>query len=504
MVSKIRSVVLIFVLVMLFSGGVHGKPLQEGVTIDGIYYGKGYDPESPNLLIGGIFQKSPNPNDNPDLKKLADDNQAIYIPTYYDPNLANFKETVLAVSDAALGRYSDFNGLNQLNKLKGEYNTVIAYSGGTATAITALEKQIVTCDTLILISPMAAGVPDAESKIDAVFTTDIMRYTGTGIGSQLMRENERSKIIEETKSVAKKNFEDQINKILSNGDSAAVKNIIVIQSKDDKLPEGDAFQYRFLEANDPNAPSWINKIEVNDIILGYVPNGHEAIFKTYAMNNIKDGACTDLGTPQPSTRSVVADTPRFEETTPVAADVNSIGTPFGDNTVAQKKQQPNLAATAAQARSDVAVLSGPNGDKLLSSIKNWCGGDLICDAANLVELGRYDDAVYLYQTIIERDPDSIYVWRLLGDALNKLGRTDEANAAFAKSDEVQKELENQRELEDQRERRLSSQEEENLVRRSGGAHPSHPSSSGSSGSSGGLSQEQKDAIKNALDSGAFS
>ena len=72
MVLIIRSVAIMLLLTMLFSGVVHGKPLPEGITVDGIYYGKGYDPENPtpNLFIDGISQKSPNPDDNPDNEKM--------------------------------------------------------------------------------------------------------------------------------------------------------------------------------------------------------------------------------------------------------------------------------------------------------------------------------------------------------------------------------------------------------------------------------------------------
>jgi len=67
-----------------------------------------------------------------------------------------------------------------------------------------------------------------------------------------------------------------------------------------------------------------------NVILGNVLNGHNDIFEKYAMQTIKNGAVLDSGTTQTSTDSIAASASALEETTPVAADVYSIGTPQSD------------------------------------------------------------------------------------------------------------------------------------------------------------------------------
>jgi tetratricopeptide (TPR) repeat protein len=529
---------------MLFSGVVHGEPLKEGVTIDGIYYGKGYDPENPNLVVGGILQNGPNPDDNPDLKKFADDNHAIYDPAYCSGNsVLNIKKDALAVNEASLGEKTDYNGLKSSTLDGKKYNTIIAYSGGTATAVTALAKESVTCDTLILISPMAAGVPDGKSKIDALVSEAGKKYSGTGLAGSLQRGNEQKeidKLKEEAKKTARKNFEDQIDKILSGGDSAAVKNIIVIQSKEDKLPYGDVFQYRVPEANDPNAPSWRNKIEVNDINLGFVLNGHEAIFKTYAMNNIKNGVCTDLNTPQSGLGGTIpfhaADSNNAEALNNKGNVLKNQGKHDEANQLLgkiQEKQQPKTAATTTQKRSGAFVIDYTSGHEVFSSMETarnaenaknaerreiglqeaatlcaqgkydeaiqvykiatgWSeaddseAGDIpyawmyndIGDA--LFKQEKYDEAIQVYKKILNRDSKGyeywlVTAWTRIGDALKALGHTTEADATYAKADEVQQEL---RQLQESPQSQW--QEEENMVMRSGGTGTS-PSSTPDTG-----------------------
>ncbi len=92
------------------------------------------------------------------------------------------------------------------------YNTVYSYSGGTRSIITAILLQGVTCDTLVLISPIKGLV---ESEI----------------------------------------YENEIEQLLT---SRAVKKIIVYQSANDNLLLGQKYQYKFR----PNENPHINVIDV--------------------------------------------------------------------------------------------------------------------------------------------------------------------------------------------------------------------------------------------------
>ena len=86
---------------MLFSGCVHSQEakLPQGTTLDGIYYEVGYKEGSGNLFVGGILQDGPNPEGNdPCLRIFADQNQAIYVPTYYSTGLTPLIERLPMVA----------------------------------------------------------------------------------------------------------------------------------------------------------------------------------------------------------------------------------------------------------------------------------------------------------------------------------------------------------------------------------------------------------------------
>ena len=185
---------------------------------------------------------------------------------------------------------------------------------------------------------MAAGLPDAESKLDSYLTAEKTNWVnsafGTGVQSSLeanKAQAEADKIHEEAKQEAKqtaqKGFEAQINAILSGGDSAPVHKIIVVQSVDDKLPLGDVFNTDFPKDNGPKP------ITVHDVKLGGISDmpivggiaGHVDIL-TYAEKNIINS--------------------------PAAAVA---GASAGIVTLQPINQQPNFAATAAQG-SETALL----------------------------------------------------------------------------------------------------------------------------------------------------
>ena len=263
-VLEIRSLVIASLLTMLFSGVACGG----------------------NLLLGGINQDKPvcvepcSSTANYDYKKIAADLDAYYFPMYYSDEATNIKE----VNKAARGEATEQNGLKKLEGLKkkdgtNHYETIVAYSGGTSTAVAALAdnaKYGLTCDTLILVSPMAA-----KTRKNSGLTTGLAAAT-----------------------TLKYDFEKAIEDILVSG---AVKNIVVIQSEDDQLLAGDLYQFRF--SNDMFSNKEINsKITIHDVKLDLpiTPNGdenaesttpigytgeqaHKDIFFEYAKDHLKLG-----------------------------------------------------------------------------------------------------------------------------------------------------------------------------------------------------------------------
>ncbi|MDD4652879.1 MAG: hypothetical protein PHQ34_11680, partial [Methanothrix sp.] len=218
-----------------------------------------------NLFIGGIRQDSKDPEENGILKDLADASHAVYIPTYYsgldeqyesslrtsqlggsisDTAEASIGEDARRLGDgvevalAAEGFATYYNGLAN-NELKEHYySTIASYSGGTASALIAIDKQGVTCNKLILISPMKA-----------LLSSDY--------------------------------YADAIKRILEKG---YVKNILVITSPEDK-PTGDLDFYQAkkeLFGDD-------KRITISDVQL--TSNGeqaHKDLLKYY-IENIHNG-----------------------------------------------------------------------------------------------------------------------------------------------------------------------------------------------------------------------
>jgi len=206
-------------------------------------YGEG----RPNILIGGIGQNGANSDVNPDYKKFADQINAAYAPTYYT---GSRKADISEVIKAAQSKPTDQNGLISTILNNVYYDTIVAYSGGTVTAVTALKRQHVTCNTLILISPMNADV--SPISIAGLFS-DIFYYINKYI------------------------YKYQIKNLLDNN---YVKQIIVIQSKDDVLILGDLYQARFKDGED-------TRIDVYDIDLETTgERAHIDIFFTHAMDNL--------------------------------------------------------------------------------------------------------------------------------------------------------------------------------------------------------------------------
>jgi hypothetical protein len=136
MLLKIWSFAIVSLLVMLFSGVVCGE-------------------EYSNLLLGGINQEeSPcaepcSSAANSNYKKIAADLNADYFSMYNDGNLF---DQIGEVQSAATGEATDQNGLRNEAVHGKTYDTIIAYSGGTATALTVLannDEYGVTCVTYV-------------------------------------------------------------------------------------------------------------------------------------------------------------------------------------------------------------------------------------------------------------------------------------------------------------------------------------------------------------------
>jgi tetratricopeptide (TPR) repeat protein len=62
----------------------------------------------------------------------------------------------------------------------------------------------------------------------------------------------------------------------------------------------------------------------------------------------------------------------------------------------------------------------------------WINGGILLSA----HLGRYYDALKYYERALQIDPSDGYAWYAKGEALRSLGRTSEADAAFAKAKEL--------------------------------------------------------------------
>ena len=230
-------------------------------------------------------------------------------------------------------------------------------------------------------------------------------------------------------------FYNQIESILKEG---KVKNIIVIQSEEDQLIAGGLYQYRFSKDMFPDKE--INsKITVNTVKLdlpttqtgdenaesttpiGYTgKQAHKDLFFSYAKDHLKlDGNGGVNYVPSQSS-----------ETTPVAADVVSLG-------MVGKQQQSKQAATTIQKRSDVFVIDVQSAQEVFSSISNLKASEIekgLQQAVALCIQGRYEDAIRAYAAACgNRYEVYPYMYNVIGEALNKLGRTTEANVCFTKA-----------------------------------------------------------------------
>jgi len=236
MILKIRSIAFMLFLTILISGVVYCDEIRMPPDTANVY---GYGEGRLNLIIGGIGQDDPTGSDaNQNYKDIADDLNAMYIYTYNSGKTNDIAAVNAAASCDGTYFKTPQNGLTNTvlggTDLPQKYNTIVAYSGGTVTAVTALDKQDVSCDTLILISPMIGVFPGAAKTLDF---PNAYETASPGI--------------------EKGQYEDQIKRILRDG---KVQRILVIQSDDDQLFGGNYYQYKFKEGK-------ITGVEVEDVDL---------------------------------------------------------------------------------------------------------------------------------------------------------------------------------------------------------------------------------------------
>lgn len=432
----LRFMALILAMIMLFSGVACGY----------------------NLLLGGINQNEPcvepcSSAANDDYKKIAASLDAYYFPMYYKDQGSNIEE----VRKAALGEASEQNGLENGALKNHHYETIVAYSGGTSTAVTSLAdktKYGLTCDKLVLISPMAAGI-----------RLDIPETSGASPeGDLVINVLQIAADIE----IAKLNFKKQIDNIRANNPNI---KIIVIQSLDDKPSRlSNTYQYWF-DGKDPG-------IEVHEADLTKTgEDAHKEIFFNYAASHLaNDGSGITFSTtgqstkPNPFEQSSANQEPQFpassqpSETAPVAADVNSIGTLQSDvkfikTTTPTSQILSNLnleqgttqtASQSTNAKSaNVASSPSPNVQQAIDNMEpvgeyNYYESTIpipIGPAADALKAqGKYEEylenALQAAEDRTAQNSQDGDAWYTKGLALYYLNRDEEANVALAQAKEL--------------------------------------------------------------------
>lgn len=285
-----------------------------------------------NLLLGGINEEKPVCDEpcssyvNANYKEIASDLNAYYFPMYYGSQGDNIDE----VQKAATGDATDENGLTNAalhgteNNPK-EYDTIIAYSGGTATALTALanyDEYRVKCNTLILVSPMAAAIGEGYEQFTEVATSvaTVVGATVAGTGTALASASNPASALATPVTVptatvaggtvtaavvggglakaadikANSVFEDQIKTILKNNPDL---KIIVIQAPDKDKPSmfSGLYQYTFDE-EDKAFEEYKGRIQVINADAELTSTGeqaHKDLFFNYAKTHLSSN--TDGG-----------------------------------------------------------------------------------------------------------------------------------------------------------------------------------------------------------------
>lgn len=265
------------------------------MLLTGVVCGEEYS----NLLLGGIRQNAPcvdcSRATNLDYYAIAHKLNANYFPMF---NQGELFDQVGEVQNAATGEATDQNGLTNAalhgteNNPK-EYDTILAYSGGTATAVTVLsnyDEYRVKCDTLILVSPMSAGVSDE------IFAKIRKTYEKDCGGTACLKLLWNTLDIMTAKDQIGVSYRTQVRAILES-DPPVVRNIIVITSPQDELMPyvSDIFQVRNFEAYTTDGSGDINPditITTQEVPLTqFEDDGREAhtqLFFEYAITHLSN------------------------------------------------------------------------------------------------------------------------------------------------------------------------------------------------------------------------
>lgn len=450
MLLKAQSMTFILFLLMLSSGVVFGDEIRADMDAPGEYKPDTMNQESPNLLIGGIGQNGPNPEDNPNYTELAYQIGAMYIPMYYSDEAGLEDEGQVNLAASWFKSYIYPNGLTYWPKYENglentaltdkTYNTIVAYSGGTVTAVTALAEQDVKCHTLILISPIR-GAPYKNPLIPVDIETAL------------------------TFPNQDKSYKDAVKGLL---DSGAVQRIVIIQSsKDDRIAFGTHYQARFNKGEVSGIDVYNIKLETSG------EQGHLEIFehakdhltlgrngRVYYESNLQAYTLVIKGIELYKQGKYDEAIQAFDEAIGLDPNYAKAWSHKGYALSKQGKYDEAIECLDEAIRLDpndtypwgvkglVLEMQG-NHDEAIKCFDEAIGRDP--NDANawagygvvLAEIGNYDEAIgYFsealkgYDADIEIDPNDAAAWKGKGHALNLLGRTTEANAALAKADEL--------------------------------------------------------------------
>ena len=371
-----------------------------------------YDPgnvsiEKPNLFIGGIDQ-SPNPDDNTNYEDFAKQNGAYYVPTFYGGAQIRIISDVsngLEVDNAAKDIKTYQNGLKD-DALNGKtYGTIIAYSGGTTSVVTAMAEQNVKADTLILISPMKGWLPDV-----GVLATG---YPQTRPEDQFDWQGE---------------FAKKIQKILASG-----TKIIVIQSSDDTPPVGSQYQYKF--PTDTSSAITVYNVNLekrggNSITQGI--NGHIDIFSIYAMNHITNGGYVAPGTDQNATvNSLLMGSQQGSQANTQENAANTYCSDHGG--YIQEGACTFLDGSSCNAQD---FLNGKCSHESQQYQQHNLAENCSNEGNDLLSHGKYNEAINAYEKAVEINPHYYPAWVDMGNALDEIGKHDEAVQAYNEAIEI--------------------------------------------------------------------
>jgi hypothetical protein len=210
---RIRSLVFVLLMIILFSSVVSGQDKPKNLLIGGIFTTEG-DKITNQGYAGKLDAKLVPTYGGGEVQDLAAVRDATPEEKFYtkDP------DTGILIMKDVKPKATDLNGLTSEYLQRGEkYDTIYSHSGGTRTAVSALLYQGVTAEKLVLISPTTGGL---TSKHQELFKWELQQLLDLGI----------------------------------------VKEIVVYQAEEDNAPAGSLWQAKF-KPGDING----NGFEIEDL-----------------------------------------------------------------------------------------------------------------------------------------------------------------------------------------------------------------------------------------------